>query len=288
MNVDDPLWPEFNRLWPVLRHVDNLLVVAGGYGLFLKQLRLQQNPELRTVVPVNRWSEATPRATKDIDLVIGVDLIADESRNVELARTLLGLGYRTSESNPRWQFEKLSSTGHPVVVELHASSPAELPPNVESSLIRIKHTPSLRDRGVHARRNQEAIGGRLHPFEFERDGLLVRVPNPVTWSVMKLAAMKDCWDRSRNDEFDAVARGFYRDEAVKHSQDTCRIAAMMTLEERDHCAAVIAGIADSTSFVEAKQIFGDFHRNEGVELARGLLPPAEMQIVLDVLSEWYR
>ena len=35
--VDDPLWPEFKLLWGDLKEAGDSLLVAGGYGLLLKQ-----------------------------------------------------------------------------------------------------------------------------------------------------------------------------------------------------------------------------------------------------------
>jgi hypothetical protein len=67
----DPLWSHFHPLWTDLSRVasDDLLV-AGGYGLYLKQRFLLANPALPIAVPLDRWLDATPRVTKDLDLVL--------------------------------------------------------------------------------------------------------------------------------------------------------------------------------------------------------------------------
>ena len=100
----------------------------------------------------------TPRATKDIDLVIGLKLIADQGPNERFAEVLAQHGYSVTELNPRWQFENTLRHDRKVVVELHASLPWETHPNLSVDDIRVKHKPSLGKAGVHGRTNPEAVG----------------------------------------------------------------------------------------------------------------------------------
>ena len=69
--MDDLLWPHFSPLWQDLGAVSSTdILVAGGYGLFLKQRWLSEESSSRTVVPIQNWRDATPRVTKDVDLVL--------------------------------------------------------------------------------------------------------------------------------------------------------------------------------------------------------------------------
>ncbi len=66
--AQDELWPHFAPLWAELRAVAPGLLLAGGYGLFLKQRWLvSQLPSIgagdraRILVPMHRWNDQTPR-----------------------------------------------------------------------------------------------------------------------------------------------------------------------------------------------------------------------------------
>ena len=53
------------------------LTVGGGYGLFLKQTYIADNPKLRTLFAVESLSRA--RATEDIDLILSADVVTDSA-----------------------------------------------------------------------------------------------------------------------------------------------------------------------------------------------------------------
>ena len=77
--MTDLLWAHFRPLWIDL--VDSGgkdLLVAGGYGLFLKQNWLFRNQETPSLVPIAQWTTNEPRVTKDLDLVVSLDVIAEE------------------------------------------------------------------------------------------------------------------------------------------------------------------------------------------------------------------
>ena len=80
----DDLWPHFAPLWTDLRAITPGLLLAGGYGLFLKQQWLLSQMEARTpteqggiatLVDMARWMNPTPRVTKDLDFVVQLDMI---------------------------------------------------------------------------------------------------------------------------------------------------------------------------------------------------------------------
>src|SRR5690606_27071994 len=121
---DDPLWQHFAPLWSDLSAVDSSqLVIAGGYGLFLKQKWLFQ-PSMhgnKIVVPVDRWKENSPRVTKDLDLVLGLNLISRREIHGEILSALEKNGFKVSEkkSGKRWQFSKELSDGNHALLEFH-------------------------------------------------------------------------------------------------------------------------------------------------------------------------
>jgi hypothetical protein len=76
MPTDDPTWTEFRALWSELPQAGNHVHLAGGYGLFLKQRWLLDNLSVPTVIPLDRWPNSTPRVTNDLDIVVGLELLA--------------------------------------------------------------------------------------------------------------------------------------------------------------------------------------------------------------------
>jgi hypothetical protein len=107
--LDDILWPHFQPLWRDLFAASSTnILVAGGYGLFLKQRWLSSSASLPTVVPIPNWLDATPRVTKDVDLVLGLDLIKDASHQKSVVSALTQNGFEASdrESERRWKFLK--------------------------------------------------------------------------------------------------------------------------------------------------------------------------------------
>lgn len=288
---DDPLWPHFRPLWSDLKAVgEDGLLVAGGYGLFLKQNWLLPNEEVRIVVPVRQWLNATPRVTKDLDIVVGLELIADEAAHRGIQTALTQQGFTASERNPRWQFEKRLSESHTVIVELHAPRPGQDAPHLKADRYRIVRKPSLKAEGIHARLNPEAVGCELLPFEFEVEGVMVAVPNPVTWSVMKLTATRDRWRRSDEESRSMESRQFERAQGEKHAQDVCRAVAMTTRDESDRAQTVVDAIRATPEFASAGQVLADFF-GDGGRAARAVGPnwaTDDFALIRRTLAGWFR
>ena len=55
--LDDPLWAEFVPLWDQLSHVRSSPLIAGGYGLLLKQTWLGANRDVRSIVRLEDWGD---------------------------------------------------------------------------------------------------------------------------------------------------------------------------------------------------------------------------------------
>lgn len=291
--LDDPLWPHFESLWQELAQVGGRLLVAGGYGLFLKQRWLAGKAEPRIVVPLERWLDASPRVTKDLDLVVGLDLIADEYANGRLREVLEKHGFRITDrrEGQRWQFVKDLGEKRRVVVELHAASPAPDENRLKADRIRVKHKPSLGVDGVHGRHNPEALGCEFSPFEFSIGGVGIVVPNPVTWTVMKLTAASDRWNRAQQSDLDVRERSFSREHAVKHIHDACRVVAMMSMEERDAAGAVIDVLRGTMPFRKTLGLFLQLFDGKdawATEILRARWAAEDLNLIIEVLGSWYR
>ena len=86
MTRDDPMWREFHPLWSELQLVGNEVHLAGGYGLYLKQRWLLANRPHPTVIPLENWLDTAPRATNDLDIVVGLALLADAEAQRRIVR----------------------------------------------------------------------------------------------------------------------------------------------------------------------------------------------------------
>ena len=291
--MDDLLWPHFQPLWRDLVAASSTnILVAGGYGLFLKQRWLSSSASLPTVVPIPNWLDATPRVTKDVDLVLGLDLIKDASHQKSVVSALTQNGFEASdrESEQRWKFLKRLSGDQLIVVEMHAQRPDPDLDGITATDKRVKHKPSLGEQGVHGRTNPEAVGSELHPFQFSLDDVKLVVPNPVTWSVMKLTATRDRWVSSQDLTRDEEFREFSRLQAAKHAQDVYRVIAMMTMEERDRASEVVESLNGTDAFDAAKQCWrNDFADNPiPVVLELGAKwQPGDAATIQEVLSGWF-
>jgi hypothetical protein len=289
---DDLLWREFEPLWQRLTVVSNGLLVAGGYGLLLKQLSLRADRDRPIVVRLEDWGDATPRVTKDLDLVLGLDVISSADRQAIVSRTLADLDYEVRE--PRWQFVKRLAEAREVVVDIHSPLPTEgdgRGGHLSFDKLRVKHKPSLGERGVHGRQNREAAGSELFPYRFDVNGLDIGVPNPVTWSTMKIVAMRDRWHRSQDTAKGEEYRTFHGEQAIKHAQDVCRVIAMTTAEERDRAGQVVNVIRSTDSFVEAANACERFFLaidGWGTRAVRQLWRSDDLAVIREVLGSWYR
>ena len=178
---NDPLWPHFVPLWNELHELGaGEILIAGGYGLFLKQQWLRERPDQAIVIPLGQWLDGVPRVTDDFDFVLDLDLIADGERNRSVFEILQRNGFAVTEKRigKRWRFEKPVSDRQLVIAELHAPTPKTNAQNLRTEKIRIKHKPSLGDQGIHGRHNPEALGSGMRAFRFESVEVDLAVPNP--------------------------------------------------------------------------------------------------------------
>jgi len=291
--MDDLLWPHFLPLWRDLGAASSTnILIAGGYGLFLKQRWLSSAASLRTVVPIQNWLDATPRVTKDVDLVLALDLIKDAGHQKSVITALNQNGFEASDRahEQRWKFIKRLQGNQLIVVEMHAPRPDPGVTGITATDKRVKHKPSLGEQGVHGRTNPQAVGSELHPFQFAIDGIDLNVPNPVSWSIMKLTATGDRWALSQDPQLEEERREFSRVQAAKHAQDVYRIIGMMTMEERDRASVVVASIVGTDAFLIAKQCWQNFFADNPIPAVQQLGAKwlsDDAITIRQVLSGWF-
>ena len=290
---DDVLWPHFNPLWQSLKaHGNESMLVAGGYALFLKhQWLLEHGGDEPFVIPFERWQDNTPRVTKDMDLVLGLDLISNRKRHEPILQALDENGFKVSEkpSGQRWQFVKEVSPDKNVLLEFHAPMPKEGAENLKATPMRVKYKPSLGPEGVHGRTNPEAIGAAIQPFKFKLDGIEISSVNAATLCVMKLTAMRDRWETSQSPDNNAEANEFARQQSFKHGQDVCRIIAMLSAAERETSGEVIKAILKEPVFESCKTIVADYfpEQNPAAIAAKSNWQDDDFVVINELLQEWF-
>lgn len=290
---DDPIWPHFRPLWCSLHQAGREQVtIAGGYGLFLKQKWLIRNSDIPLAVPIRQWRDETPRATKDVDLVVGLDLIANQELQPIVLSKLNEEGFRVAEERDGqfWRFQKIVlPQGSSIVIELHAPTPPADHPDLTSNRKKVKRREILADPGYDARHTAASVGFQLHPFPFELDNTALTVVNPITWTCMKILAMRSHREDSLRGEISTERRNYHQSQADKHARDVFRVIAMVTRDERDRSDELLAALQPEAVFEQVIRAYRDDFGVDGWAL-RAVAPSWDEEgvvIIQSVLNSWF-
>lgn len=284
--MSENIWPHFVPVWHAMREMGHPAIVSGGYGLFLKQRWLLARAVPPTVVGRENWP--ANRATGDFDLLTQIDLIVSKEAQEKLHEVLRSNGFDYDGGNKRWGWEKKLEGGK-VKAEFNAD------PSGREDDVRVKNyriqPPESFGFGIHGRENNEMAGVYAEGgvYEFEYDGVSIAVPNPMTWAVMKLKAVDDRLKKSQNP--DNNKRQVHAAQAPKHAEDVWRIAAMITLEERDQIKPeLLKEISSGESFAAARMAFKEQFLQEdglGVQIARRDWEEEDITTMQQVLERWF-
>ncbi len=69
------------------------IILGGGYGLYLKQLALLSELEVRTLLQVESWPR--PRSTSDLDLFFPLELLVSLEEMQSVQEHCLGASYKS-------------------------------------------------------------------------------------------------------------------------------------------------------------------------------------------------
>jgi hypothetical protein len=179
-----------------IRKTEEKLIVGGGYGIYLKMVRLRQTGE-RTLF--NNWPE--PRATNDLDLFLRPELLIESEKLKPLAQALEKLKYTVVPSAKHYQFIRSGPDGTEtgaIKVDILTGPRSHFESTkVKADSRRAKPKPSV---GIHAHPVDEALslekgllstiltGNLSSGVSWETEVLL---PHPYTFSLMKLFAFRD-------------------------------------------------------------------------------------------------
>lgn len=223
------------------------LILGGGYGLYLKQIHLQENND-ETLIDGSLWPR--PRATQDLDIFIKTELIVDIEKLRPIKEALDTLGYIPVPGAEYMQFVKNFGNDRSVKIDFLTGPLGEFQNDrrlrVDERRIRPRNTI-----GLHAHRTDEAVAFQKAPMELTVDGVLsngypyvstIYIPQSFTYLLMKLFAFRD----QMNDQ--------EKNYAQHHALDLYRIMAMLTKVEYDLVKKFVGYYRDNPVVTEARQI----------------------------------
>ena len=250
MNAD-PLITTLIDLERAIARPSFKLILGGGFGLYLKQIHLQGQAILNTVLPGELWP--FPRATEDLDVFLPTGIVVSLADMQALRAALDRLGFTPVEEAKFLHFVKPWGVTGRVKIDMLTG------PLDAISKAKVKITlPRVRPRGdlqLHAYLTDEALDFEksLLPLTVEGVGSdgstgnsIVYIPQPFTFLLMKLHAFAD-----RVDDADA-------DLGRHHALDLYRIVAMLTQAEFDQVQAGVKNHAASRPILRAREIIATY------------------------------
>lgn len=220
------------------------LIVGGGYGLFLKQLYLQEHDDIQTLFP---HSTPQARTTEDIDVIFRAEVVTDSNAMKEIRAALDTLGFQPVESAKYTQFTKELRPGR-VKIDLLAAPLAEFASRVPKDARRVKPRPSVQ---LHASKLEEALAVDRDALSVPISGTLstgaqhqttVLIPQGFSYLLMKLHAFRD-----RMDDED-------RELGRHHALDVYRIVGLITKQEYDDVTRLASEFVSHPIVGEASRI----------------------------------
>ena len=211
--------------------------------MYLKQ-RLIVHSGLRTLfspdlLPANR-------TTSDIDLFLRAEVVVSAMRMKLVRDAVDGLGFAAVPGSEYLQFAKSVEPAGSIKIDLMVGPLGDLfdPKSVKRDDRRVR---ARAFGGLHAHPLDDAVAVEEHTFPVPLGdaGVLVSVPQPFTYLLMKLLAFRDrCYDPRK-------------DMARHHAMDVYRIIAMITPEEDSVVRALAATHLDHPKVVEARRVVGE-------------------------------
>lgn len=259
---DDPLHTTLLDLLHELEGTGVPLILGGGYGLYLKQLRLQELGS-RTVIDGSLWPY--PRSTEDLDLFLQTDVLGNLSHMQLIRQALDALNFTVIEEVKFMHFEKSVAPTGRVKIDLLTG------PITDPQVLKRLHVkrPRVRPKGsieLHAYLTDEAVAFEDSPFEVPLSGHLssgqpytsrVLVPQPFTFMLMKLHAFRD----RKTDANKKLGQ--------HHALDLYRVCAMMTEDEDAIVRSLLHRYRLAEPVTEARRIVAaDFKNNESLGVLR--------------------
>jgi len=223
------------------------VILGGGFGLYLRQVHLQEQAGLRTLLPGELWP--LPRGTEDIDVFLPTEIVASLADMKRLREALDRIGFKPVEEAKFLHFSKPWLPAGRVKIDMLTG------PLGPTSKAKVKITrPRVRPRGeleLHAYLTEEALDFEESLQEMTITGhgsdntpgtVTVFIPQAFTFLLMKLHAFAD----RLNDPKVDLGR--------HHALDVYRIVAMLTEAEFDQVRQLAKKHSASRPVVRVRQI----------------------------------
>ena len=223
------------------------LIVAGGFGLYLRQEHLRQSGD-RTLF--SQLPE--PRATSDIDMFVTMEVLVEVELVKRLRRQIERMGFSPVSGAEYFQWKRIDEHGHETKIDVLCGPLGEHEHRLRTnSLPRVRPKAPKGTLKFHARFTEEAIevesrAVRLPLAERDTSGAetvtTVYTPHPFSYLMMKLVAFDD----RKHDERKDVGR--------HHAMDLYRIIAMMTQSEYEETLLLGKTYSEDARFNKVQQI----------------------------------
>jgi hypothetical protein len=191
----DPLTTNLLDLLFELREPPVPLTIGGGFGLYLKRMRLDETNErtLFSQLPM-------PRATNDLDLFVRADVLCDLQSMQTVAAALSRLGYEVVPEAMYMQWKKhfdLHGQGREIKVDLLVGPLGRFRKRLHVKGVRARPVGPIK---LHAHTVEEAVHIEESPTALTISGSCsngepaeaqVHVPQAFTYLMMKLFAFRD-------------------------------------------------------------------------------------------------
>jgi hypothetical protein len=191
----DPLTANLLDLLVELRELPVPLTIGGGFGLYLKRIRLDETRErtLFSQLPM-------PRATNDLDLFVRADVLCDLQSMKAVAAALDRLGYEVVPEAKYMQWKKhydLHGQDREIKVDLLVGPLGKFRERLHVKGVRARPIGPIK---LHAHTLEEAVHIDESPATLTISGnrsngepaeAPIHVPQPFTYLMMKLFAFRD-------------------------------------------------------------------------------------------------
>lgn len=260
----DPLFPHLLDI--VSDPASEGLILAGGFGIRLKQAYLRETGE-RTLISVI----PDARATQDLDFFLSLALFVQQERGAAVRALLDRLGY--AEYTPKYQFGKPFDAEQPAL-KVKVDLLARLPTEKEDVRVKSPRVGAGSGIDLHGRETPEGFAVEDHPLRLmvhgtRSDGVEVEgkllVPHPYAWINLKIKAAHD-WLRMERGEI------AHKPRSERHVFDVYVLIAMLTeieLAVAEKLAQSYAAHPEARRVAEcAQELFGRSDASGALEILR--------------------
>ena len=210
-----------------------LVTLLGGLGPWKNSVYLIGGLVPRYLVPERPLGAPAHVGTSDVDVVVGLQMLANTEAYRTLEENLKGLGFERAENNrgdkQSWRWQTVTETGIPVILELLADDPETsggevqpLPVKGNVSALNIPHASIVFDHHHTKEIQAELLGGNGIATENLRYADLVSFTCLKAFAFDQRHERKDAYDLVYCIEFaagglDAVAEAFRSALQGKHA-----------------------------------------------------------------------